>query len=502
VTDPVLGDLEPHQVRVRFPPSPTGLLTVGNIRSALFNWAFARHFGGKLVLRIEDTDTSRNTEEGYRYTYDALRWLGLTWDEGPEAGGEFGPYLQSERMELYADVVAKLMAAGKAYHCYCSQEELDQRREAARTAGQHSGYDGHCRDLTPEQVQAYVGEGRRPVVRLLMPDHPIVFDDLVRGEITFLPENLGDYVLVRANGYPLYPLVNPVDDALMEITHILRGEDLLSSTPRQIALYEALAEIGIGSGRIPRFGHLPMVMGEGNKRLSKRDKGSGLTEYVDRGFLPEGLLNYLALLGWSIAEDRDVFTMAEMVEAFDIRKVNSNAARFDPKKCEAINAAHMRLLPQDEFARRMVPFLAAAGALPAEPSAEQFAVLQAAVPLVQERMDTLSESDEMLGFLFVDEAAFTVDPDAAAKVLTGDADAVLDAAVKALSDVHWTTAAIEAALRASLIDGLGLKPKNAFGPVRVAISGRRISPPLFESLELLGRDKSLHRLERARRTAS
>ncbi|MET9316439.1 glutamate--tRNA ligase [Kribbella sp. NPDC003505] len=505
MTDPVLGDLEPHEVRVRFPPSPTGLLTVGNIRSALFNWAFARHFGGKLVLRIEDTDTSRNTEEGYRYTYDALRWLGLTWDEGPEAGGGYGPYLQSERMELYADVVAKLMAAGNAYHCYCSQEELDQRREAARTAGQHSGYDGHCRDLTPEQVQAYVGEGRRPVVRLRMPDHPIVFDDLVRGEITFLPENLGDYVLVRANGYPLYPLVNPVDDALMEITHILRGEDLLSSTPRQIALYEALAEIGVGSGRIPRFGHLPMVMGEGNKRLSKRDKGSGLTEYVERGFLPEGLLNYLALLGWSIAEDRDVFTMAEMVEAFDIRKVNSNAARFDPKKCEAINAAHMRLLPQDEFGRRMVPFLAAAGALPAEPSAEQLAVLHAAVPLVQERMNTLSESGEMLGFLFVAEDAFTVDPDAAAKVLSGDADAVLDAAVKALSDLDgtdWTTEAIEAALRASLVDGLGLKPKNAFGPVRVAISGRRISPPLFESLELLGREKSLHRLERARRTPS
>ncbi|WP_202872713.1 glutamate--tRNA ligase [Kribbella soli] len=500
MTDAVLGGLEPSAVRVRFPPSPTGLLTVGNIRSALFNWAFARHFGGKLVLRIEDTDTARNTAEGYRYTYDALRWLGLTWDEGPEAGGDFGPYLQSERMDIYADVVAKLMAAGRAYHCYCSQEELDQRREAARTAGQHSGYDGHCRNLSPEQVQAYVDEGRRPVVRLRMPDRPIVFDDLVRGEITFLPENLGDYVLVRANGYPLYPLVNPVDDALMEITHVLRGEDLLPSTPRQIALYEALADIGVGSGRTPRFGHLPFVMGEGNKRLSKRDKGSGLTEYVDRGFLPEGLLNYLALLGWSIAEDRDVFTMAEMVEAFDIRKVNSNAARFDPKKCEAINAAHMRLLPQEEFAQRMIPFLATAGVLPEQPSEEQLAVLRAAVPLVQERMNTLSESDEMLGFLFVSEDLFTVDPDAAAKVLTGDAGAVLDASAKALTDVEWTTEAIEAALRASLIDGLGLKPKNAFGPVRVAISGRRISPPLFESLELLGREKSLHRLERARRT--
>ena len=497
--DDVLGGLKPEQVRVRFPPSPTGLLTVGNIRSALFNWAFARHYGGKLVLRIEDTDKSRNTPEALQYTLDSLRWLGLNWDEGPEVGGEFGPYLQSERMDLYADVVAKLLAAGKAYHCYCSQEELDQRREAARTAGQHSGYDGHCRALTPEQVQAYLDEGRRPVVRLRMPDHPITFDDLVRGEITFLPENLGDYVLVRANGYPLYPLVNPVDDALMEITHVLRGEDLLPSTPRQIALYQALAEIGIGAGRTPRFGHLPFVMGEGNKRLSKRDAGSGLGEYLDRGFLPEGLLNYLALLGWSIAEDRDVFSMAEMVEAFDIRKVNSNSARFDPKKCEAINASHMRLLEPADWASRAVPFLVKAGVLPVEPSAEQLALLNAAVPFVQERMNTFSEAPDMLGFLFVDESAFSIDPDAAAKVLTGDAGAVLEATSKALADVSdWTTEAIEAALRASLIEGLGLKPKNAFGPVRVAISGRRISPPLFESLELLGRDRSLSRIAAAR----
>jgi glutamyl-tRNA synthetase len=494
----VLGGLEPNQVRLRFAPSPTGLLHVGNIRTALFAWAFARHFGGKLVLRIEDTDTARNTPEGLQFTLESLRWLGIDWDEGPVVGGDHGPYRQSERMDIYADVVAKLLAAGKAYHCYCSQEELDQRREAARTAGQHSGYDGHCRNLTDEQVQAYVEDGRRPVVRLRMPDRPIVFDDLVRGEITFLPENLGDYVLVRANGHPLYPLVNPVDDSLMEISHVLRGEDLLPSTPRQIALYEALAEIGVGSGRTPRFGHLPFVMGEGNKKLSKRDPSSSLGEYMERGFLPEGLLNYLALLGWSIADDRDVFTMAEMIEAFDIRKVNANAARFDPKKCEAINAAHMRLLAPEEFGRRMVPFLAAAGLLPAEPSDDQLAVLQAAVPLVQERMNTLSESVDMLGFLFVDEDAFILDPDAAGKVLTGDAGAVLEASVKALADVDWTTEAIEAALRTSLIEGLGLKPKNAFGPVRVAISGRRISPPLFESLELLGRESSLHRLEQAR----
>ncbi|HEU4945548.1 MAG TPA: glutamate--tRNA ligase [Kribbella sp.] len=497
--DDVLGGLEPNQVRVRYPPSPTGFQHVGNIRSALFNWAFARHYGGTLVLRIEDTDAARNTPEALAYTLESLRWLGIDWDEGPEVGGDFGPYLQSERMDIYADVVAKLLAAGKAYHCYCSQEELEQRRDAARSAGQHSGYDGHCRTLTPEQVRAYVDEGRRPVVRLRMPDRPITFDDLVRGEITFLPENLGDYVLVRANGHPLYPLVNPVDDALMDITHVLRGEDLLSSTPRQIALYEALAEIGIGSGRTPRFGHLPFVMGEGNKKLSKRDPGSGLGEYMERGFLPEGLLNYLALLGWSIADDRDVFTMDEMVRAFDIRKVNANAARFDPKKCEAINASHMRLLSTQEFASRVVPFLAKAGVLPAEPGGDQLTVLAAAAPLVQERINTLSEAVDMLGFLFVDEDAFTIEPDAAAKVLTGEAGNVLGAASKALADLSdWTTEAIEQALRGALVEGLGLKPKNAFGPVRVAISGRRISPPLFESMELLGRERSLRRLEHAR----
>jgi glutamyl-tRNA synthetase len=332
-----------------------------------------------------------------------------------------------------------------------------------------------------------------------MPDRPITFHDLVRGEITFLPENLSDYVLVRANGDPLYPLVNPVDDALMRITHVLRGEDLLSSTPRQIALYEALAEIGIGNGSTPKFGHLPFVMGEGNKKLSKRDPGSGLGEYIERGFLPEGLLNYLALLGWSIAEDRDVFTMDEMVKAFDIRKVNANAARFDPKKCEAINASHMRLLAPEEFAARLVPYLAKAGLLPAEPTEEQKSVLRAATPLVQERMNTLSEAVDMLGFLFIDEDAFAIDPDAAAKVLTSGSGAVLEVAAKALRGLpDWKTEAIEQALRSALVEGLGLKPKNAFGPVRVAISGRRISPPLFESLELLGRERSLRRLEQAR----
>ncbi|HET7328794.1 MAG TPA: glutamate--tRNA ligase [Nocardioidaceae bacterium] len=497
IGDPVLGELDPSQVRVRFPPSPTGNLHVGNVRSALFNWAFARHYGGALVLRIEDTDAARNSEESVDYLLRSLRWLGIDWDEGPEVGGPHGPYRQSERFDIYAGIAHRLHEAGAAYYCYCSQEELDERRELARAEGRTPGYDGHCRALTQEQIAAFRAEDREPVLRLRMPEDTITFDDLVRGEISFQAEHVPDFVLVRGNGHPLYTLVNPVDDALMGITHVLRGEDLLSSTPRQIALYHALASIGIGSGP-PRFGHLPIVLGEGSRRLSKRDAGSGLDEYVERGFLPEGLLNYLALLGWSIAEDRDVFTMGEMVDAFDVRRVNPNPARFDPKKCEAINASHLRALDVDDLAARLVPVLHRAGLVDAEPSRDQLRLLRDAAPLVHERITTLGEAVQMLGFLFVPEDAFTLDPDDAAKALTSDGLAVVKASHEALAGVaDWTTAAIEQVLRAALVETLGLKPRRAFAPVRVAISGRRISPPLFESLELLGRDRSLARLRRA-----
>jgi glutamyl-tRNA synthetase len=355
--------------------------------------------------------------------------------------------------------------------------------------------------LTPAQIEAFKAEDRRPALRLRMPDHPIVFDDLVRGEITFRPEHVPDYVLVRANGHPLYTLVNPVDDAAMEITHVLRGEDLLSSTPRQIALYDALAELGLAKGA-PRFGHLPTVMNEGNKRFSKRDKGSGLTEYIERGFLPEGLLNYLALLGWGIADDRDVFTMAEMIGVFDIRRVNPNAARFDMKKCEAINAAHMRLLSVEEFAERVVPYLQRVGLIGATPSEDDLATLTGATPLVHERVGTLAEAADMLAFLFIDEAAFAPDPADTATLLGAEGREVVRAAYEALEALDtWDTATIEAALRATLVDGLGLKPRSAFGPVRVAVTGRRISPPLFESLDLLGRERSLDRLRRVGKTS-
>ncbi len=485
-------------VRVRFCPSPTGSPHVGLARTALFNWAYARHVGGTFVFRIEDTDAARDSQESYETLLEVMRWLGLDWDEGPEVGGPYGPYRQSERFDIYADVAGRLREAGRAYHCYCSQEELEERNEAARAAGRTPGYDGQCRSLTDEQVAAYEAEGRKPVLRFRMPDRAITFDDLVRGEITFQAEHVPDFVLVRGNGHPLYTLVNPVDDALMEITHVLRGEDLLSSTPRQIALYEALTEIGVGNGTTPRFGHLPYVMGQGNKKLSKRDPESNLLSYRDKGFLPEGLLNYLALLGWAIAEDRDIFTMKEMVEAFTVERVNPNPAKFDIKKCEAINAAHLRALDVEDLTDRMVPYLQRAGVLGDEVTSEQRALLREAAPLVHERMVTLGESVEMLGFLFVDESRFERDPADAEKMLNEDGRTVVKAAHDALASLDsWETEAIDNALRQALVEELGLKPRNAFGPVRVAVTGRRISPPLFESLELLGRDRSLARLSSA-----
>ncbi|MEI2717063.1 MAG: glutamate--tRNA ligase [Candidatus Nanopelagicales bacterium] len=489
-------------IRVRFCPSPTGNPHVGMVRTALFNWAFARHTGGTFVFRIEDTDSARDTEESYEALVDALQWLGLEWDEGPLKGGPFGPYRQSQRLDVYADVALRLLAAGRAYRCYCTPQELSDRREQALAAGRTPGYDGHCRDLTEEQVTAYEQQGRSPAIRFRMSGADFTWDDLVRGEMHVSAEHIPDYVLVRGNGEPLYTLVNPVDDALMEITHVLRGEDLLSSTPRQLALYDALREIGVTERATPSFGHLPYVMGEGNRKLSKRDPESSLNMYRDHGYLPEGLTNYLALLGWSIGDDREFFSKDEMAEHFEISRVNPNPARFDLKKCTAINGDWVRHLPETEIQQRLIPYLTEAGVLPADPSEEQLDLLARVVPLIHTRMDTLVQAAPMIAFLFVSDHDFAIDPDDAAKVLKEGSATVIAAARDALADVtDWTTDHIQAALRTVLIDGLGLKPKLAFGPVRLAITGRRVSPPLFESMELLGRARSLDRLDRARQWA-
>ncbi|HEU4757847.1 MAG TPA: glutamate--tRNA ligase [Agromyces sp.] len=484
-------------VRVRFCPSPTGTPHVGLVRTALFNWAYARHTGGTFVFRIEDTDAARDSEESYEQILDALTWLGLTWDEGIDVGGPHAPYRQSLRGEIYTTVVERLKASGHVYESYSTADEIDARNEAAGRPKQF-GYDNFDRDLTDEQRAAFRAEGRAPALRLRVPDDvDLGFDDLVRGPIDFAPGSTTDFVVVRPNGAPLYTLVNPVDDALMGITHVLRGEDLLSSTPRQIALYHALIDIGLTTF-VPRFGHLPYVMGEGNKKLSKRDPESNLFHHRDRGFIPEGLVNYLALLGWGFSADRDVFSRDELVAAFDVENVNPNPARFDLKKAEAINGDHLRRLDVADFARRTVPYLQAAGVVDTPISPAQEAVLAEAAPLVQERIGLLGEAPGMLGFLFTDAEALEFD-EAAVGSLPADAPAVLTASREALERIPgeaWTHVEIEEALRDAIVDGLGLKPRVAFGPVRVAISGRRVSPPLFESMQILGRVDSLARLDR------
>ena len=483
-------------VRVRFCPSPTGTPHVGLVRTALFNWAYARHTGGKFIFRIEDTDAARDSEESYEQIIDALSWLNLDWDEGINVGGPHEPYRQSQRSDVYKDVIEKLKATGRVYESFSTPEEIEARNLAAGKDPK-VGYDNFDRNLTEEQKAVFRAEGRQPALRVRVPDEDITFDDLVRGEITFPAGSFPDFVVVRPNGDPLYTLVNPVDDAIMQVTHVLRGEDLLSSTPRQIALYHALIDAGFTT-HIPRFGHLPYVMGEGNKKLSKRDPEANLFHHRDRGFIPEGLINYLALLGWSLSHDRDIFSIQEMVKAFDVVNVNPNPARFDQKKADAINGDHIRLLTVEDFTARMIPYLQAGNVLSNDPTDVQLEILAAAAPLVQTRMNVLSEAPELLEFLFTPASQITYAEDAL-KGLPENSGEIVAASVGVLElipESEFTHDRIQTALNETLIEGLELKPRIAFGPLRTAISGRRISPPLFESMEILGKKDTIDRLVR------
>lgn len=463
------------------------------VRTALFNWAQARHDGGTFVFRIEDTDAARDTEDSYQAIIDSLTWLGLDWDEGVVKGGPHEPYRQSQRMDIYQEVLDKLIAAGEVYPAYSTNEEVQQRHRAAGRDPQ-LGYDNFDRDLTQAQIAEFEAAGRKPVWRLRMPEQDWTWNDLVRGEVTFKSETQPDYVVARSNGAPLYTLVNPVDDALMGITHVLRGEDLLASTPRQLALYEALKRIGV-TDLTPQFGHLPFVMGQGNKKLSKRDPESNLFNHRDNGIIPEGMINYLALLGWSLSADRDIFSVEEFVEAFDVSDVLGNPARFDQKKLEAINADHIRLLEPADFRTRLRDYLTEYTDFPASYPQDKFAV---AAELVQTRIKVLSDAYGLLKFLVTADEDLVLEEKAAKKNLKETAVAPLEAGIAALEKVdRWSTPAIEAALTQALIEQLGLKPRVAFGALRVAVSGEAVSPPLFESMELLGKESTLYRLRAA-----
>jgi glutamyl-tRNA synthetase len=452
---------------------------VGNARSALFSWLYARHHDGTFVLRVEDTDASRVSEQAFHGVMDSLRWLGLDWDEGPDVDGPHGPYQQSQRADVYREAVEQLRAGAHAYPCYCTPEELKERDQAALTRKEPPGYDGRCRDLSEEQRSAFEAEGRRPTIRFRMPEGDRIVHDLVKGDVRFPGADLRDFVIVRSDGTPLFLLAVAVDDHLMGITHVIRGDDLLSAAPKNAAVIEALG------GTPPAYAHLPQVLGRDGKPLSKRHGSTSVEAFREQGFLPEALVNYLALLGWSKDEHTTFFSREELVEAFDLSRVSSNPAAFDTDKLEWMNNHYIQSLDDDDLAARCLPFLTQAGLLPDLPT------LRAAMPHVRQRMKRLTESVELLRFLFTDD----VEPDEGARsLIDGAPEGYLASVAHALDTVDpWANEAIAAALDAAA-SSAGLNRTKGWQPVRAAVSGSRKSPPLPESLELLGRERTVTRI--------
>lgn len=469
-------------VRTRFAPAPSGSIHVGNARTALFSWLHARRHGGAFVLRIEDTDVSRVTEEAVRELMGSLRWLGLDWDEGPDVGGPHAPYRQSQRREIYREQVERLLAAGHAYRCYCTPEELEERRKRALERGEPPGYDGRCRRLTDAERRAFEADGRPWAVRFAMPEREWVVHDLVKGEVRFAPGSLPDFVLVRSDGSPTFLLAVAVDDLLMEITHVIRGEDLLASAPRNAAVIEALG------GTPPAYAHLPLIVGADRQPLSKRHGSTSVEAFREQGFLPEALLNYLALLGWSKDEHTTFLTREELIASFDLSRVSHNPAAFDVEKLEWMNNHYIQGLDDDELAARCMHFMTQAGLLP-DPAA-----LRRAMPLVRERMRRLTQAPELLRFLFTDD----LEPNEPARELVRKAgpDHLREAADALERLPSWTAATIQAALD-DLAARHGLSRTRAWQPIRAAVTASNVSPPLPESLELLGRERTVARLRAA-----
>jgi glutamyl-tRNA synthetase len=488
-SDPSIAPSPPlRAVRTRFAPSPTGWLHVGTARTALFSYLFARRNGGEFILRIEDTAVDRNVEGGADALAEVLRWLGLAWDEGYGVGGPHAPYVQTERLDRYREAAERMVADGAAYHCWCTKEEVEARAAARRAEGVATtpGYDRHCLHLTDAQRGAYQAEGRVPAVRFRMPDDGItVVDDLVRGRVEFDNALETDRVILRASGIPTYQLSAVYDDVDMAVSHVIRGEDLFPSTPMQIHVAAAL-----GRRVPPAFAHLPLLVGSDRKKLSKRYGDAALESFRARGYLPEAMVNYLALLGWSLDDHTEFFSLDDLERAFTIERVTRNPAMFDTGKLDAINGQHLRALPAAGFAARALPFVRDAGY-----DAQDTAVLEAAAPLVQERVTRLDEVPGMVGFLYTDSVVLV--PADAAKVLTDTGREFLAAAAKALEDLpDWTAESVEGTLR-GLQQERGIGAKKAFQPIRLAITGRLVSPPLFESMALLGRERSLGRLATA-----
>jgi glutamyl-tRNA synthetase len=480
-------------IRVRFAPSPTGHLHIGGARTAIYNWAFARRNGGTFVLRIDDTDPERSTEDNVNAIISSLRWLGIEWDEGPICGGAFGPYFQTQRTSSYEGALAALRDSDGVYPCFCDPADLAARREQARASGGVAGYDRTCRTIDPSVAKARIDAGEPQAWRLKVPERrgDIVFTDVVRGKSTFNASVMDDFVVVRTDGTPTYNFATVVDDIEMRITHVIRGDDHLSNTPRQILVFEALGAAA------PTFAHLSMIWGPDGKRLSKRHGATSVETYRERGYLPEALVNYLALLGWSLDDKTTVIDSETLTSNFSLERVSKNPAIFDAEKLEWLNGVYLRALTPSRYAEVMLPYLMDAGLLTADEAAHRQTWLEELATLVAERAKRLDEVVPMVRFLF--EESVTIDDSARAKVLEQEGAAgALDSAVDALGALQeYAPQTIESALR-SVPGAIGVKPKLVFQAVRVAISGSTVSPPLFESLALLGKERSLQRIRAAR----
>ena len=470
-------------VRCRIAPAPSGFLHVGNARTALVNWLYARHTGGTFVLRVEDTDADRVTDEGIEIIKRSLSWLGLDWDEGPDVGGPLGPYRQTERYDLYREVGERLREGGHAYPCYCTPEELEERRRQALARGEAPGYDGRCRNLTDEERRAFEAEGRVPALRFAVPEgREVVVDDIIRGEGRFPAAELRDFIVLRSDGSPTYLLASGVDDLRMEMTHVIRGEDLWSSTPRQMLIFEALGE------KPPRYAHLPLILGPDRSKLSKRHGAVSVEYFREQGFVPEAMVNYMALLGWDPGDGEEILPREELVRRFDLEDVSHHPAIFDTQKLEWMNGHYLREMPDDEVAALVLPVLAEAG-LQADPE-----LVRAAVPHVKERMKRLTEAPDLLRFLFVDE--LSPDEKARSAIDAVGPEYLREAASRLEAVEDWTVEEVTGVLD-DLREGAGLSRTKGWQPIRAAVTGTTVSPPLPESISLLGKDRTLARLRAA-----
>ena len=473
-------------VRVRFAPSPTGYLHVGAARTALFNWLFARHHGGTFILRIEDTDQLRSSDASLGGILDGLRWLELEWDEGPEIGGPHGPYFQMERLERYQLNSQRLLEEEKAYLCYCTPEELEERRRAARAQGEAPRYDRRCRDLADEEQARFRREGREPAVRFAMPlEGETLVRDLIRGEISFRNDQLEDLVILKASGVPTYNFANVVDDHDMAITHVIRADEHLANTPKQLRIYAALAH------EPPLFAHPSIILGEDRKKLSKRHGATSVGEYRSGGHLPEAMVNFLALLGWSYDDRTEIFSADELIEHFSLDRVNPAPAIFSLEKLEWLNGLYIRGLEPEALAERLAPVLEEAG-IPVDRDK-----LLALIPLIQERMRTLLDAVPLVDFFFSDEISYSPELLLGKKLETDEALRLVSSAESALGSLApFEEGALETALR-DLAQEQDVKAGVLFGLIRVAVTGRTVAPPLFGTLAVLGRDQTLERLRQA-----